>query len=126
VGQCRRECYLGRRRTVCGGMHRTSKAAVVAAFSMGFARFGTGCQRNSAGVITCGMALTLVVNRDVRPGVATLPDMVTYHVLAAGTVLWLLASAGTTDSHLPTVLTASLTAGALLLNRMVRSRREKL
>jgi hypothetical protein len=72
------------------------------------------------------MALTLVVNRDVRSDVATLPDMGTYHVLAAGTVLWLLASAGTTDSHLPTVLTASLTAGALLLNRMVRSRREKL
>jgi hypothetical protein len=72
------------------------------------------------------MALTLVVNRDLRRGVATLPDMVTYHVLAAGTVLWLLASAGTTDSHLPAVLTASLTAGALLLNRMVRSRREKL
>lgn len=72
------------------------------------------------------MALTLVVNRDVRSDVATLPDMVTYHVLAAGTVLWLLASAGTTNSHLPIVLTASLTAGALLLNRMVRSRREKL
>jgi hypothetical protein len=126
VGQCRRECYLGRRPTVCGGMHSTNKAAVVTAFSRGLDRFGTGCQRNGAGVITCGMALTLVVNRDPRRGVATLPDMVTYHVLAAGTVLWLLASAGTTDSHLPTVLTASLTAGALLLNRMVRSRREKL
>jgi hypothetical protein len=72
------------------------------------------------------MALTLVVNRGVRSDVATLPDMGTYHVLAAGTVLWLLASAGTTDSHLPTVLTASLTVGALLLNRMIRSRREKL
>jgi fibrillarin-like rRNA methylase len=72
------------------------------------------------------MALTLVVNRGVRSDVATLPDMVTYHVLAAGTVLWLLASAGTTDSHLPAILTASLTVGALLLNRMIRSRREKL
>jgi hypothetical protein len=48
-----------------------------------------------------------------------------YHVLAAGTVLWLLASAGSTDSHLPAVLTASLTAGALLIHRVVRGRREK-
>jgi hypothetical protein len=72
------------------------------------------------------MALTLVVHGAQPQGVATLRDMETYHVLAAGTVLWMLASAGTTDSHLPTVLTASLTAGALLLNRMVRSRGEKL
>jgi len=126
VEKCRRECYLGRRRTVNGGRHHTSKAAVPGHFRDGLDRFGTSCQRNGAGVITCGMALTLVVNRERRQGVATLPDMVTYHVLAAGTVLWLLASAGTTDSHLPTVLTASLTVGALLLNRMVRSRREKL
>jgi hypothetical protein len=72
------------------------------------------------------MPLTLVVHgvRDQR--VATLPDMETYHVLAAGTVLWMLASAGATDSHLPAVLTATLTVGALLLSRMVRRRREKL
>jgi hypothetical protein len=72
------------------------------------------------------MPLTLVVHgvRDQR--VATLRDMETYHVLAAGTVLWLLASAGATDSRLPAVLTASLTVGALLLCRMVRRRREKL
>lgn len=57
--------------------------------------------------------------------VATLPDMGTYHILAAGTVLWLLASTGGTDSHLPTVLTASLTVGALFLCQMVRSRGEK-
>ena len=57
--------------------------------------------------------------------IATLPDMGIYHVLAAGTVLWLLASAGGTDSHLPAVLTASLTVGALLINRVVRRRREK-
>ena len=104
----------------------TSKAAVLGPFRGGLDRFGTGCQRNGAGVITCGMALTLVVNRGLRRGVATLPDMETYHVLAGGTVLWLLASAGATDSHLPVVLTAGLTAGALLLNRMVRSRGEKL
>ena len=53
------------------------------------------------------------------------PGMATYHVLAAGTVLWLLASAGATDSQLPVILTASLTAAALLLSHMVRSRREK-
>jgi hypothetical protein len=51
--------------------------------------------------------------------------MATYHILAAGTVLWLLASAGGADSQLPLVLTVSLTAGALLLIRMVRSAREK-
>jgi hypothetical protein len=43
-------------------MHRTSKAAVVAAFQWVLTRFGTGCQRNGAGVITCGIALTLVVH----------------------------------------------------------------
>ena len=57
--------------------------------------------------------------------IATLPDMGIYHVLAAGTVFWLLASAGATDSHLPVVLTATLTAGALLLSRVVRRRNAK-
>jgi hypothetical protein len=51
--------------------------------------------------------------------------MATYHVFAAGTILWLLASAGATDSHLPVVVTVSLTAGALLLIRMVRNGQEK-
>jgi hypothetical protein len=72
------------------------------------------------------MPLTLVVHGVPDRRVATLPDMETYHVLAAGTVLWLLASAGATDSHLPALLTASLTLGALLLSRMVRRRREKI
>ena len=71
------------------------------------------------------MALPPAVDEVSKAGVATLLGMATYHVLAAGTVLWLLASAGGTDSHLPAILTASLTAGLLLLNRMVRSRREK-
>jgi hypothetical protein len=52
--------------------------------------------------------------------------METYHVLAAGTVLWMLASAGATDSHFPAILTATLTAAALLLTRVVRRRKEKL
>lgn len=81
--------------------------------------------RKTGGVITCDMPLTPAVNELSKAGVATLHGMATYHVLAAGTVLWLLASAGGTDSHLPVVLTASLTAGFLLLNRVVRSRREK-
>ena len=72
------------------------------------------------------MPLPLEEDRVRRYTVARLPDMETYHVLAAGTVLWLLASAGATDSHLPAVLTASLTVGALFLSYMVRSRREKL
>jgi hypothetical protein len=99
-------------------MHRTRKAPVAD-------HFGTGCLGNSAGVITCGMPLTMLVHVAGNSVVATLRDMVTYNVLAAGTVLWLLASAGATDSHLPVVLTASLTAGALLLSHTVRSRREK-
>lgn len=72
------------------------------------------------------MSLTLVVNQVCLCTIATLPDMAIYHVLATGTVLWLLASAGATDSHIPTVLTVSLTAGALLFTYMVRRRREKL
>jgi hypothetical protein len=52
--------------------------------------------------------------------------METYNVLATGTVLWLLASAGSTDSHLPVVLTATLTGGLLLFSRILRRRREKL
>lgn len=71
------------------------------------------------------MPVTLVVHGTCAEGVATLPDMGTYHVLAGGTVLWLLASAGATDSRLPLVLTASLTVGALLLVRMVRRRGPK-
>jgi hypothetical protein len=54
------------------------------------------------------------------------PGMETYHVLAAGTVLWLLASAGSTDSHLPAILTASLTGALLLFSRILRRRRQKL
>ena len=77
----------------------------------------------SASVITSGTPLPLVLHGASPRGVATLPDMGTYHVLAAGTVLWLLASAGAPDSQLPAVLTASLTVGALLVSRMVRSRR---
>lgn len=76
-----------------------------------------------ASVITSGTPLPLVLHGAIPRGVATLRDMGTYHVLAAGTVLWLLASAGAPDSHLPAVLTASLTVGALLVSRMVRSRR---
>jgi hypothetical protein len=72
------------------------------------------------------MPLTQVVHQASAVWVATLTDMETYHVLAAGTVLWMLASAGATDSHLPTVLTATLTAAALLLTRVVRRRKEKL
>jgi hypothetical protein len=102
-------------------MHRTRTPAV----PTGFDRFGTDCPRKCAGVITSGMPLTLVVHGACAEGVATLADMGTYHVLAGGTVLWLLASAGATDSHLPVVLTASLTAGALLLIRMVRRRGPK-
>ena len=100
-------------------MQRTSKAAV-------WTRFGTDFPGNSAGVITGGMPLTRVVHRAYDGSVATLPDMGTYHVLVSGTVLWLLASSGTTDSHLPLVLTATLTAAALLLTRVVRRRKEKL
>jgi hypothetical protein len=51
--------------------------------------------------------------------------MGTYSILAAGTVLWLLASAGSTDSHLPVVLAATLTGGLLVFSRILR-RREKL
>jgi hypothetical protein len=54
------------------------------------------------------------------------PPMETYNVLAAGTVLWLLASTGSTDSHLPLVLTATLTGGLLVFSRILRRRREKL
>ena len=79
-----------------------------------------------ASVITSGTPLPLVLHGACPWGVATLRDMGTYHVLAAGTVLWLLASAGAPDSHLPAVLTASLTVGALLVSRMVRSRRGSL
>lgn len=57
--------------------------------------------------------------------VVTLAGMETYHVLASGTVLWLLASGGSSDSHLPLILTASLTAGALLGNHLLRAGREK-
>jgi hypothetical protein len=78
------------------------------------------------GVITGGMPLTRLVHRASTGLVATLSHMETYHVLAAGTVLWLLASAGATDSHLPAVLTATLTAAALLLTHVVRRRKEKL
>src|ERR1700738_2683345 len=46
------------------------------------------------------------------------PPMATYNVLAAGTVLWLLASAGSTDSQLPLVLTATLTGGLLVFIRI--------
>ena len=52
--------------------------------------------------------------------------METYHVLATGTVLWLLASAGEPNSHLPVILAATLTGGALIISRMVRVRRGKL
>ena len=79
-----------------------------------------------ASVITSGTPLPLVLHGAIPRGVATLTAMGTYHVLAAGTVLWLLASAGAPDSHLPAVLTASLTVGALLVSRMVRSRRGSL
>jgi len=51
--------------------------------------------------------------------------METYHVLASGTVLWLLASGGATNSHLPLILAASLTAAALVGSHLLRSRREK-
>ena len=88
-------------------------------------RFGTVHPQNERGVITCGMPLPLVVDRAGDRFVATLPNMGTYHILAAGTVLWLLVSTGGTDSHLPAVLTASLTVGALFLCQMVRSRGEK-
>ena len=88
-------------------------------------RFGTDFNGNSAGVITGGMPLTRVVHRACVGWVATLPDMGTYHVLASGTVLWLLASSGATDSHLPLLLTATLTGAALLLTRIVRRRKEK-
>jgi hypothetical protein len=71
------------------------------------------------------MPLTLVVHGARSHRVATLGDMGIYHVFGAGTVLWLLASAGATDSHLPLALTASLTVGALLISRVVRSRRAK-
>jgi len=99
-------------------MCRTRKAAL-------WTRFGTDFHGNSAGVITGGMPLTRVVHRAHGGSVATLPDMGTYHVLASGTVLWLLASSGATDSHLPLLLTATLTAAALLLTRVVRRRKEK-
>ena len=98
----------------------------LAPFRSFLARFGTGCRKKGASVITCDMPLTLVVHGVPHRPIATLPDMETYHVLAAGTVLWMLASAGATDSHLPTILTASLTVGALLLSRVVRRRGEKL
>jgi hypothetical protein len=52
--------------------------------------------------------------------------METYNVLAAGTVLWLLASTGSPDSQLPLVLTATLTGGLLVFIRILRRRREKL
>ena len=51
--------------------------------------------------------------------------METYHVLASGTVLCLLASGGATDSHLPVILAASLTAGALLVSHLLQRRRQK-
>ncbi len=89
-------------------------------------RFGTGRQAKTKGAITGGMPLTRLVHRASTVLVATLRHMETYHVLAAGTVLWLLASAGATDSHLPAVLTATLTAAALLVTRVVRRRKEKL
>jgi hypothetical protein len=103
------------------GRHRTEEAR----FSGYSVPFWNGILRKTRRVITCDMLLTLVVHQGCGADVATLHCMATYHVLAAGTVLWLLASAGATDSHLPVVLTASLTAGALLLNRVVRSRQEK-
>ena len=99
-----------------------------ASYSRGgrLAHFGTVLPQMRWSVITCGMPLPLVVHQVCPRTIATLPDMASYHVLATGTVLWLLASAGGTDSHLPTVLTVSLTAGALLFSYMVRRRREKL
>ena len=104
----------------------TSKDAAAGSFSIAFDPFRNGCRKKGASVITCDMPLTLVVHGVPHRPIATLPDMETYHVLAAGTVLWMLASAGATDSHLPAVLIATLTVGALLLSRMVRRRREKL
>ncbi len=103
------------------GGHRTRKAVVWAAPDP----FRNRLPGKVAGVITGGMPLTLVVHGGCNHCIATLADMGIYHVLAAGTVLWLLASAGATDSHVPAILTASLTVAALLLNRVVRSRREK-
>jgi hypothetical protein len=97
-------------------MHRTRKAVVQESLDP----FRNRMPGKSASVITGGMPLTLVVHGACKDRVATLPDMGIYHVLAAGTVFWLLASAGDTDSHLPVVLTATLTAVALLLSRMVR------
>jgi hypothetical protein len=53
--------------------------------------------------------------------------METYHVLASGTVLWLLASGGgSANSHVPLILAATLTAGALVGSHLLRSRRQKL
>jgi hypothetical protein len=102
-----------------GGVHRTSKAAVWTVSELAF-------RGKMRGVITGGMPLTRLVHQGSDGRVATLPDMETYHVLASGTVLWLLASAGATDSHLPAVLIATLTAAALLLTYVVRRRKEKL
>ena len=71
------------------------------------------------------MPIPLALHGIGEQTIATLPVMETYHVIASGTVLWLLASAGSTNPHLPLILAASLTVGALLLSRAMRSRREK-
>src|ERR1700761_4187226 len=94
----------------------------LAPFRSFLARFGTGCRKKGASVITCDMPLTLVVHGVPHRPVATLPDMETYHVFAACPVLWMRVSEGATDSLLPTVLSASLTVGALLLSRVVPRR----
>jgi hypothetical protein len=71
------------------------------------------------------MAVTPPFDRRAAGPVATLGGMETYHVLASGTVLWLLASGGGSNSHLPLILAATLTAGALLGSHWLRGRREK-
>jgi hypothetical protein len=82
--------------------------------------------RISAFSITSGIRITRPVDGRPCQPVDTLAGMETYHVLASGTVLWLLASGGATDSHLPLILAASLTAGALVGSRLLRGWREKL
>jgi len=48
-----------------------------------------------------------------------------YHALAAGTVVWLLASLGSSNATLPLIAAASLTTGLIALSRLLRHRRDK-
>ena len=76
-------------------------------------------------VITSGMPLTLVVHRVSGVSIATLPAWQPIMFLLLVRYSGCSLQRALRTHSFPSSLTASLTAGALLLSHMVRSRREK-